>query len=252
MQARALRTKTPGKKWLPASRAGRWVYLLFVGALLMLIGRNLYLRQQRQAFLTAVQQGDVAEVRRRLKQATDPNILDDQGIPALAVAMRSQQVETARALVEGGASLTLTSHISVGGSTWINTQPAMVWAIHLGDVGLVAAMFERGAVVPVAHQGEVLRATIQRGNLALLRLLLGHGCDPNARPIDSPSLGDPALLSAVKTGKAEMVGALLEAGADPNVSDQAGTTPLEAARKMPSERKAMVSLLLKAGARNRR
>jgi hypothetical protein len=201
MQAREHRTKTPGTTWLLASRAGRWVYLLFVGALLVLIGRNLYVRQQRQAFLTALQQGDVAEVRRRLKQGADPNARDDQGIPALAVAMRRQQAGTARVLVEGGASLTLTSHISVGGSTWIDTQPAIVWAIYLGDVSLVAALFERGAVVPVGHQGELLRVTIQRGNLALLRLMLGHGCDPNTRPIDSPSMGAPPLLSAAKGGE---------------------------------------------------
>lgn len=63
---------------------------------------------------------------------------------------------------------------------------------------------------------------------------------------DSATLG-LQLIDAVKKGHTDMVNALLEAGADPNIADSGGRTPLIWAAD--SRQKAIVDALLKANAK---
>jgi ankyrin repeat protein len=57
------------------------------------------------------------------------------------------------------------------------------------------------------------------------------------------------IHSATAVGDYESVSALLEAGADPNVTQQGGYTPLDAARR--NENTQIEQLLLEHGAINR-
>jgi ankyrin repeat protein len=60
-------------------------------------------------------------------------------------------------------------------------------------------------------------------------------------------LGRTALMLATQHGRAEVVASLLAHGADPNVPDARGTTPLQAATA--SEETAIVATLQRYGAR---
>ena len=67
-------------------------------------------------------------------------------------------------------------------------------------------------------------------------------------PIDArDSDGRTALMLAVLQGRLDTVVALLGRGADPNVADTSGVTPLQAARAQHQPE--MVDALLRAGAR---
>lgn len=68
----------------------------------------------------------------------------------------------------------------------------------------------------------------------MVRLLLRSGADPNRRG----DRGVTALIEAGQDGCAAVIPALLEAGADPDLTDSAGFTAREWAQKMGQERAA--------------
>jgi uncharacterized protein len=74
-----------------------------------------------------------------------------------------------------------------------------------------------------ASAGDQLIDAVKAGNLATTRSLLAKGVSPDTRDKD----GYPALAWAALRGHTEIVRALLDQGADPNLRDQiAGYTPL--------------------------
>jgi len=80
------------------------------------------------------------------------------------------------------------------------------------------------------------------GHLEVVKLLLEHGADPNVKNRD----GKTPLHNAASEGHLEVVKLLLERGADPNVKDDDGNTPLHnAAWRGHLE---VVKLLLEHGA----
>lgn len=83
----------------------------------------------------------------------------------------------------------------------------------------------------------------EHGDLPALQLALTSGVD-----VDSPDAqGRTALLRATLSGEATCVEALLSHGADPNLGDSSGTTPLQAA--LAGHRDDIAQSLRRAGAR---
>lgn len=91
-------------------------------------------------------------------------------------------------------------------------------------------------------------SVIRAGELSRVREMLEQ--DPALARSDS-SLGGP-LFTAARSGRAEIVAALLEFGADPNKTNNKGNTPLWFAAQSParpaSNRIAVMKILLNAGA----
>ncbi|KAJ4312000.1 hypothetical protein N0V84_010155 [Fusarium piperis] len=79
--------------------------------------------------------------------------------------------------------------------------------------------------------------------LAIIRLLLENGADPNA----TPDHGETPLSNAFETERVKVIDILLKRGADVNVTWDDGKTPLSIA--MQAEHKDVVDLLLKYGAK---
>lgn len=87
-----------------------------------------------------------------------------------------------------------------------------------------------------------LHIVIKRGDDMYLRYLLSRGADPNLRD----GRGDTPLLLAVQYGQASMIETLTNAKANPNLGNGGGETPLIRAvqkRDLP-----LVRILLAAGA----
>jgi ankyrin repeat protein len=164
-------------------------------------------------------------------------------------AARQGSLETARTLVDRGASLNLTDP---DGST------ALVLAIINGHYDTAALLTEKGADPNIADTSGMaaLYAAVDMNTLGevygrpgrpassrvtaldLMMVLLAHGANPNA-PLKSPTLqrahtpGEPTLnegstpmMRAAKNGDAATVRLLLDHGADLNARQKNGTTAL--------------------------
>lgn len=91
----------------------------------------------------------------------------------------------------------------------------------------------------------LIHVVAMEGNLKILSLLLRNGCNVHLASKDIEQ--SYALHLACKTGHADVVAALLEHNADPNVRNGLGNTPLHVA--VASGRANVVHMLLKNGAR---
>eukprot|EP00762_Andalucia_godoyi_P007305 ANDGO_01608.mRNA.1 Alpha-latrotoxin-Lh1a len=79
----------------------------------------------------------------------------------------------------------------------------------------------------------LFHVAVERGNMSVLAILLAAECpvDPNTRD----SLGQTALLYAVRLGKTDVVYAMLQSvRVNPNIADNRGYTPLHAAVRQES------------------
>lgn len=175
---------------------------------------------------------------------------DAEGKTALMYAAEGASLEAMRVLLAHGADAAAKDRkgetaASIASATGADASTAMVALLqrsvsHTQDVGqrleLVAAE-ERGdaaALENLLSQGgdvnarddageTLLMKAAGQGRLGLVNLLLRHHADVGARKLDS--WGFPALTIAAEAGHPDVVEALLNAGADPNVKS-GGYTPL--------------------------
>jgi len=99
------------------------------------------------------------------------------------------------------------------------------------------------AGLDTTQTAEAFRQAAAAGDLSALATLRSKQYDIDARD----SSGRTALMLAIVHAQADAVLALLDYGADPNVADARGVTPLEAARG--ADQPAIVAALLRHGAR---
>ena len=110
------------------------------------------------------------------------------------------------------------------------------------DAGAAAALEER-LVVERAAPGGGLRSAVERGDVPVVRRLVAGGADVDARL--EPDGSTPLGLAAFR-GRAAVVAALLELGADADGTNRDGNTALHVAAFMCEFE--VVELLLEAGA----
>jgi len=160
------------------------------------------------------------------------------GSTALLFAARSGDADSVRFLLAAGADVN---------DTLPDGTSALVLAAHSGNGSAASALLEKGANVNAAEIGySALHAAVLRSDLNLVKTLLKHGANPNARiskgtPLrrNSQDYNLPATLIgatpywlAAKYVEADLMQALLAGGADPGLSLPDGTTPLMAAAGM--------------------
>jgi ankyrin repeat protein len=137
-------------------------------------------------------QGHGAAARALIEAGADPGLLDNQRYDAVTIVSVRDDLPTLKALITAGASAKLTTSVYDG--------TALIASAHLGHDGVVRELIRAGA--PLDHVN---------------------------------NLGWTALIEAVILGDGgprhtECVRALVEAGADRNISDGQGVTPLQHAR----------------------
>ncbi len=115
-------------------------------------------------------------------------------------------------------------------------------AAALGEKNLLEEILQRhGQAIPAAMKEEAAHAAASAGKVSTLSMLLDAGVNVNAR-VESESL----LLAAAQNGMSDAMLILLKRGADVNLADDEGMTPLMGAAM--TERPTPVRLLLKYGA----
>ena len=172
--------------------------------------------------LSAADSGKIAEVKAALAQHANINALNEFGSTPLIIAVGNADIPLIKLLIargadlhiknnEGDTALTLAGHQSVVGADMVEFEDAQ-------RIAIFRVLLAAGAKVT----REIVNAADQ-DNLELVKLLLAHHADVNAR---SPN-GMTALHCAVDRGYVEVVTFLLKRGADATLRNDAGQSPMD-------------------------
>lgn len=174
-----------------------------------------------EAFLDAAKTNDIAALQSGLNRGVAVDSRDGRGRTALLIATHANAVGAARTLIEAGAD--------VNARDQIDDSPYL-FAGAEGRLEILKMTVAAGADLTSVNRygGTALTPAAHHGHVEVVRYLLTTDID-----IDQVNdLGWTALLEAVILGDGgpvyqAIVELLLQAGADPNISDDKGMTPQE-------------------------
>lgn len=175
---------------------------------------------ERTALHLAAANGQKDVCRLLLMEKATVNLQDNHGETALHNAARFGDRELCEVILSFGATVNLTDR-----DGWSPLHEAARW----GDGELVEGLLQRGAdVAAVSNDGESALHVVPGGyaELEVVEVLLKWRCDVNCKDYD----GEAPLHVAVKLGDAQLAGVLLNNGADANVANSTGATPLDFAK----------------------
>ncbi len=190
----------------------------------------------------AAQENDPMAIHAALDAGAELEAKDSEGRTALMVAAYSNHLEAARVLIDAGANVNAQDRI-------LNSP--FLYAGASGFSEIVKMCLKAGADYHVYNRygGTALIPACEKGHLEVIKMLLS---DKNYPVNHINKLGWTALLEAIilsDGGKKhqEVLRLLIAGGADVNIADGEGVSPLTHARRR--NYKEMVSILEKAGAR---
>lgn len=187
------------------------------------------------ALLEAAKVGNSAILKLLLKAGANPDAANREGQTALMAVARTGKVEAAKLLLDHGASVNAREH-------W-GKQSALMWAAAQGQPDMVKLLLKKGARVEdrgaARHWARKVTAeprakVMYKGGFTPLLYAARAGCIDCARHILARGAdideGDPdgvtALSLAILNLHFDMAAYLIEAGADVNLWDFYGRTPL--------------------------
>lgn len=170
--------------------------------------------------LSAASAGQAADVKRLLAAGVDLEARDSQGRSALLLAVAQNHIAVAEALLAAGASPNAQA---------ANRDTPWLLAGAAGRHEIVAAMLPLKPDLTIRNRygGNALIPACERAHVETVRLLLTSGID-----LDHVNdLGWTCLLEIVILGDGgprhqEVAKLVLDAGADPNLADRDGISPL--------------------------
>lgn len=182
--------------------------------------------QAPTGLVDAAARGDAQQVADLLERGADVDERDASGRTAVTAAVYAGSAETVRALVDAGADVNIQDDIRTNAF------------LALGETGTVSILDEvlRGrpdVTLTNRFGGTALIPAADRGHVEMVDALLAR-TDVDVDHVND--LGWTALLEAVILGDGgqahtEIVRKLLDAGADRDVADREGVTPLEHASR---------------------
>jgi ankyrin repeat protein len=177
----------------------------------------------------AAARGDTAGVQRLLDGGAEPDAVDASGRTPLVVAAYGAHLDAARVLIDAGAD--------------VNHQDASQQSAYLiatSEIGpdsgleLLRLTLAAGADVSAldSYNGTGLIRAAHRGYADIIAELLTTGIDvDHVNRLDWTALLEAIILGDGGPDHTEVVRLLLAAGADPNLADGGGVTPLRHARE---------------------
>lgn len=230
-------------KQVPARRrfvAGLAATIL-AGAGISALSQERALNDKDRELIAAAGHGDNQSVQRLLQAGASVHAADANGVTALIAAAYKNRLETAKLLIAAGADVNRQDR---------TRQSAYLITTSDGYIELLKLTLANGADVHSkdSYNGTGLIRAADRGHVEVIRALLNTPIQ-----IDHVNrLGWTALLEAVILGNGgprhtETVRLLVAAGANVNLADRSGVTPLAHARQRGY--RAMIAMLEQAGGR---
>ena len=203
--------------------------------------------------LYASSTGNVELLKTALKAGADPNVSDSSGTTALIWSTFLGATDAVRVLLENGADPLR------NGAIWLNEErtayygSALAAAAGEGWIDVVRLLISDGHV-PIdqkeynpsdgtASGWTALQWAVSSDQEDVVAYLAEQGADVDIR---NPNGESPLLTIAHDAGKLQMIRTLLEAGADPNLTDSSGNSAILYA--MGAEALEVVALLIDYGA----
>lgn len=195
-----------------------------------------------QGLHAAAAKGDAAEIERLVKRGAPLEARDGGGRTPLHVAVHLRQADAASALLRLGADANALD---------AQAYDIVTIASVADDVAMLKLSLEGGCKatnITSPYHGTALIAAAHLGHDEVVRLLIAAKA-----PLDHiNNLGWTALIESIVLGQGgprhvATLKALVEAGANVNIADRAGITPLALAKGRGYA--GMVAILEKAGAR---
>ncbi len=172
-------------------------------------------RPDRGVMQIVVEERALSSLEALLEVGADPGVEDRADDSPLRIAMRRRFSAGALALIDAGASLE---------SNDPEVSTTLVLAIKAGMVDVVDRMLELGVDFTASGGGvTALGAAAGAGQIEIVQRLLDLGVDAND---STDGASDNAILRAATACHADVCELLLKAGADPNVRDSMGATPI--------------------------
>lgn len=174
----------------------------------------------------ALANGNAELTRRLLKAGADPRATRWNGETALMIAAGVGSVEEVKLLLDAG--------LDVNAAEGEKGQDALMWAAAEGHPEVVDLLLQRGANVKATSKSgftALLFATMRNDSASVQRLIQA-GADANYALPDKEKTKVLVVAGAYKSTQAAI--ALLDGGADPNVADRRGRTPLHLAAEAGS------------------
>jgi ankyrin repeat protein len=174
------------------------------------------LRDGQTTLMLAARAGNVDVIEVLLKQGADPNAAETRtGTTALMWAALDDRGDAIRALVRGGAVVDARSTLT----SFPHTPPGVIGdALEEGVAYVGQTVLPKGSWTPLMYAA-------RQGAREAVRALAESKASLDAVDPD----GATALALAAINGHADVVALLLEKGANPNIGDRTGMTPLYAA-----------------------
>ncbi|EXC95397.1 ankyrin repeat family protein [Acinetobacter baumannii 1051830] len=184
---------------------------------------------------------DIQLIKHILSQKTLIDARDETGSTALMVATIANNIHAAHMLIEAGADVNAKDNIQDSPYLYAGAQ---------GYLKILRMTLMHGADLKSTNRygGTALIPAAERGHVETVRTLIAAGVNIN----HVNNLGWTALLEAIilgngKSNYQQIVALLLKAGANPNLADKDGITPLQHARTRGYRE--IEKLLLVAGAK---
>jgi ankyrin repeat protein len=189
----------------------------------------------------AAGQNDVTTVRKLLAEGVEIDARDGNGATALLIATHGNKIEAARALIDAGADVNAKNDIE---------DSPYLYAGARGHLEILKMTLAHGADLGSTNRygGTALIPASERGHVETVRTLIDAGV--NVDHVNK--LGWTALLEAIILGNGgerhqRIVDLLVKAGANVNLADGEGVTPLQHARARGFD--AIKATLIAGGAR---
>ncbi len=181
---------------------------------------------QQENIIKLVNKNDMESVKKALENGVNVNTQDDNKRSLLLLATINKQVEMAKILVEKGADVNMQAN---------NQDSPFLYAGASGQTELVKLFLAKGARFDIfnRYNGSALIPACERGHVETVRLLV----NTKGYPVNHVNrLGWTALMEAIVLGNGtekyqEIVQILKDGGADLQIPDHDGVTPLQHAQR---------------------